>query len=575
MFIYRFSRLIQSKLLWGLLALLMVFAFVVADSCSGMGGAGGYQRADETITPKTYEQASRAVGTLTNNDLIGFTPEGQPYPLLPRGSDVLLGALTISEPQGYANGNPNTQRMIWKLIAARQLADRFNLQQGGEDAAKQMIETSYVNAQGSFNPDSYKQFLQRANFQTPAAFESIYADTWLPAQAATAAVFKSVGWISPMERDFMLSILLDETTAYTVTLKNTAKPEDIVLDDAALKAWYDANQERYRRPEERTIAYFEIPTKVFLRSGDPTEEEEIEAMQYHADHMDEFKDHSSTNATESVTYDAVRDQVLAKVRANDALSEARTEANEKILPKIKTSSFEEVAKAYGGVKTSTLTQNGWPVGFQNAMDVRETTFRLELGGEITRDVVAGTDRVYIIQLTGIRESAIRPFEEVKEQVTTACRAEKVREQALAKGNTLRDTLAKSIAEGKSFTDAVAACKDANLTASAALTFTLGDPSTYQQMDTPYSAQVFDEAQKLGTGKISEPTVVGNNDALLVYIASRVEKDTLKKTEQSAILTQQWTMNAAILTTGDWLSWTIETNPPKDPNGIPIKLDMAE
>ena len=227
------------------------------------------------------------------------------------------------------------------------------------------------------------------------------------------------------------------------------------------------------------------------------------------------------------------------------------------------------------MKTATLTQNGWPVGFQNALDVRELVFNLEVGGDLDCDVVAGSDRVYLIQLTGIRESAIRPFEEVKEQVTTACRAEKVREQALAKGNTLRDTLAKSIAEGKSFTDAVAACKDANLTASAALTFTLGDPSTYQQMDTPYSAQVFDEAQKLGTGKISETTVVGNNDVLLVYIASRVEKDTLKKTEQSAILTQQWTMNAAILTTGDWLSWTIETNPPKDPNGIPIKLDMAE
>ena len=572
MFIYRFSRLIQSKLLWGLLALLMVFAFVVADSCSGMGGAGGYQRADETITPKTYEQASRTVGTLTNNDLIGITPEGQLYSLLPRGSDVLRYALSVSEPQS-STGNPNTQRLIWKLLAARQLADRFDLTQGGKNAAKQMIETSYRDAQGAFNQEAYQQFWIQANFPNPAEFEQLYSDTWLPAQAATAAVFKSVGWLTPMERDFMLSVLFDETTAYTVTLKNTAKPEDIALDDAALKAWYDANQERYRRPEERTIAYFEIPSSTFLKSGEPSEEEEIEAMQYHADHMDEFKDPSSTNATESVTYEAVRDQVLAKVRANDALSEAHTIANGTIIPKIELSSFEEVAKAYGGMKTATLTQTGWPVGFQNAMDVRERAFGLELGSEMVRDVVDGTDRVYIIQLTGIRESDIRPFEEVKEQVTTACRAAKVREQALAKGSTLRDTLAKALAEGKSFTDAVAACKDENLTAGTALTFTLSDSSTYQQ--TPYRAQVFDAARNLGAGTLSEPTVVGNNDVLLVYIASRVEKDPLKKTEQAAILTQQMTMESALLTSGDWLSWAIKTSLPKDPNGVPVNLDITE
>ncbi len=575
MFIYRFSRLIQSKLLWGLLALLMVFAFVVADSCSGMGGGDGYLRADEPVDRKTVDQAYRTVGTLTNDDLSFFSQEGYFSSLLPHGANALRAALVVSEPQANNAGRANNQRLVWKLIAARQLADRLNLTRGGKDAAKQMIEGSYADAQGAFDPETYKHFLLRANFQTPAEFEQLYADTWLPAQSAAGAVLKSVGWVSPMERDFTLSTVFDEATAYTVTLKNTAKPEDIALDDDALKAWYDANQERYRRPEERTIAYFEIPSKTFLRSGDPSEEEEIEAMQYHADHMDEFKDPASTNATEVVAYETVRDKVLEKVRADAALVEARIFANEKVLPQLALSSFEELAKPYGGAKTATITENGWPVGFQNAMDVREIAFGLQLNGDPNYDVVAGTDKVYLIQLTGVRESDIRPFAEVKEQVITALRSEKVREQALASGATLRDTLAKALAEGKTFENAVAACKNENLTAGKAQTFTLSDPASFQQMDTPYRAQVFDAVQNLGANTLSEPTVVGNNDVLLVYVASRLEKTPAEKATQGPMLTQRLTQEAGLLTAGDWLSWAIKTNPPTGANGAFINLDIEE
>ena len=75
MFIYRFSRLIKSKLLWGFLALLMVFAFVVADSCVGLAGqAGGARIGDDPVAPRTMSQAERAVGVM-NGELMGALPE--------------------------------------------------------------------------------------------------------------------------------------------------------------------------------------------------------------------------------------------------------------------------------------------------------------------------------------------------------------------------------------------------------------------------------------------------------------------------------------------------------------------
>lgn len=571
MFIYRFSRLIKSRLLWILLALLMVFAFVVADSCSGVGGQGGLLRGGEEIAPQTFTQAERTVGALTNEAMFSMTPDGRFASLLPHGADAFAGALMASEPQASLSTRSGRlqQRMVWKILAARQLADRYDLTRGGDAAAKQLIEASYADGQGAFVPELYLQFLGRANFaRTPREFERLYAQTWLPAQAAAAAVRKSVGWVSPMERDFLLAAAFDETTACAVTLKNTAKPEDMAVSDEEAQAWYDANQERYRRPEERTIAYVEIPSQTFLRTGDPSEEEELEAMQYHASHMDEFKSKTSTNATDVVTYEEVRDEVLAKVRELAALEEARVFASEKLVPQLDAKPFAEVAKHYES-KTATIPEGGWPVGFQNAIAVRDTVFTLEPEGALSHDVVPGTDRVYLIQLTDVRESAIKPLDEVKDQILTAVRADKVRKQSLERGEAVRAQLAKSLAEGKSLKDAVAACKDANLSAGEAQTFTLADPSSFQQQDATYRTQILGAARSLGQGALSEPSLVGNNDVLLIYVASRVERNPVDKATQGPLLVRQMAENTAFQTAGDWLSWAIDTVPLTRPDGTPL------
>ena len=63
MFIYHFSRLIKSKLIWGLLALLMVFAFVVADSCrsaSPNANVAGFLDGNAV----TYQESESAAKTL-------------------------------------------------------------------------------------------------------------------------------------------------------------------------------------------------------------------------------------------------------------------------------------------------------------------------------------------------------------------------------------------------------------------------------------------------------------------------------------------------------------------------------
>ena len=542
MFIYHFSRLIKSKLLWGFLALLMVFAFVVMDSCSGAdiaSNASGYIDG-EGVDGKVAADASQTA-TMLNGPAAYY---------LPMQARIFGAAVRDVDRSDDWSARA---RQNWKIIAARTVADRNGLC-AGERAGVAVLERTFVDQNGVFNPSFYRNFLAQNNYADASSklFEKTFSNVWLPAQVMTATVMNSVGWVSPMELDFVLNAGYDTTTAYAATLPNQSDLAKIDVTDAQLKNWYDTHTKEYKVPEARTIAYVEVPLKGF---ADKVKVEDFDAMQYHEDHPEEFRG-TGTNATKTLPFEEVKDKAIAAVRNAKALEQAMIFANETLVPQVVTSSLEKVAKPYGAVKTFEARQDR-PFGLQKASDVVAAAFEMDLE-ETPVNAVAGTDRVYLFRLTKVTPEHIAPLAEVRNRVLASVRRDMLSKRLKANGQALRDLLTKKLAAESDFAKAVAACKTEGLTASTAMTFVVNDAAT---LDISNRTEIIQAASQLGVKGLSDPIVMPDDTLLLVYVADRKPGDPLAKTTAKSNVAESLSFASSLRMTTDWLNWNLDRNPP--------------
>ena len=110
MFIYHFTKLIKSKLIWGFLIFLIAFAFVFADACSSRGGeAMTYYVGDEAVEQDIVDNA-RYYFNLVDGD------RGYFIPLAPLFWD--LDARALSDEEAAARPDIDRSERFWKFIAA-------------------------------------------------------------------------------------------------------------------------------------------------------------------------------------------------------------------------------------------------------------------------------------------------------------------------------------------------------------------------------------------------------------------------------------------------------------------------
>ncbi len=542
MFIYHFSRLIRSKILWSLLALLMVFSFVVADSCSSAMNtmqAAGYI-GDASISRKTADDANQTVNLLTGNNVFYLPRQSQLLAYLLRGS--LFGELTWQE----------RREMAWRLIAAAQVADANGLTLS-ENGITEAIMARFADPDGNFNPDYYRAFLSANSYSVPKLFEQTYGTLWFPAEAMTSVVMNATGWVSPMEQEFALSTRFDKTIAHALTLKQTVDPATVTPDDAAVQAWYDAHLKDYDVPETRTIAYVEVPIASF---AEKITVEDMDAMQYHDDHRDQFKGKDAEGKEITLPFEEVKDKVVAAVRDERALEEALVYANEVLLPTLTVDTgLAPLAATYGEVKTLELRQDK-PVALQKGTDIRTAAF--EMDAEYTPfNAIPGTDRVTVIALTKVEAPHTAPLAEVREQVLTAARSAEIEKRKTAAGDTLLSQLTSAMSAGATLEDAVKVIGNADLTLSGALEFTLANDT---KIDHPESRAILDAAAELGPQAFSEPILIADG-ILLVYIDKRIEGDLLAKTTSRQSVVQERATSASFRMASDWLKWNLERCPP--------------
>ena len=169
----------------------------------------------------------------------------------------------------------------------------------------------------------------------------------------------------------------------------------VKIDEAQLKAHYDANQADYRTPERVRAEYVVLSAEALSRQDPPTEAE-IKA-----------------------SYDSRASQfrVEEQRRASHILVKTKDEA-EKILQEVKKAParFAELAKKHSQDPGS--AEKGGDLGwFGRGMMVKpfeEAVFKL---GQNEMQVVESEFGYHVIRLTGVQPGKTRPYEEVKKELT--------------------------------------------------------------------------------------------------------------------------------------------------------------
>ena len=550
MFIYHFSRLIKSKLLWGFLALLMVFAFVVMDSCSGSSvqqeASAGYW-GEAAIARKTMEDAAQTANLLSGNSRFYLPQRSQFFAMILNGEDAPDAGWTVR------------RRQNWRLLAAREVAVRNGMEMSVA-GGNRVLETMFADGNGVFNPDRYRAFLSMNQYTKGNLFETTFANVWLPAQTATVGVFNAVGWVSPMEQEFALNAAYDSTTAYAASLKNAIALDSIAVPEADLNAWYAAHPQSYELPEQRNITYVELPVASF---AEKITVEELDAMQYYDDNSSEFMG-TGTNANKVLPFEEVKDKALEKVKTRRALEEALLYANETLVAAAQSTSFAEAVKPYGEIKAATVRIDQ-PIGFQNARDVVAAAFEMD-PSETPFNAVSGTDRVYFIRLENVIPAHVAPYDTVKERVLADARRDRLALALKEKGAAIRATLAAELAKGTAFDAAVAACQVEGLTATTGMTFVLDEAANIEM---PYRQEVLRTAAELGEKMLSEALVTPANEIVLVYVAERKAGDVLAKTTAKSQLSESLSWGTKFRVATDWMKWLIATTPPTADGTVPV------
>ncbi len=572
MFIYHFSRLIKSKLLWGMLALLMVFAFVVADSCSGqssdatVGKFGG--SSDAAVTQATALDAEYVLTALSNPQAMQTIPNKgyrfvggmiQPVAVTAAGENMTAFWMTVLRtPEANEEAEAKArEKYFWSLLAAREVGQRngFTLSRAG---AQDALMAVFTTEEAGFRPELYGAFLANAGVQAePKAFEAAYANVWVPAQRAVATVFNATGWVSPMERTFAHSAMYDKTTAQVAVLKNTLDPSAVTVTDEEIQAWYDAHLEDYAVPEQREITYVEIPTTSFIESAVVTDDD---AMQYYEEHPEQFK---GTNTTDTLPFLEAKDKAIAEMKKIKALENALFFAQTELPEKVAAQGMDALKATYGELKTATVREDR-PFGFQNARDVIEGAFQTDMES-IRYNAIAGTDRIYFLELKQIIPAHTAALADVRGRVIDEARRDLLAKKLETNGETIRAQLVAALEQGKSFADAVAACGIADFKASETVEFVANERP---QLTIPHANQAMMTAAALAVGAVSKPEVI-NEEVLFTYVAARVPSESLTLKDELIAVAKDEAYSLSLLHAKEWLDWNLVRDEPLTVTGVPI------
>ncbi len=539
MVIHHFNRLIRNKWIWGVFAVTISFFFAFDFLLTGDGGPGGRPVA----------------GTLGGKDVKGAEFDAFQSDARGRGR------------QSSDLSNAEINRRAWESLAASRVAAALGLEAtDGEVRESILHERSFAGPDGQFNARAYAYVLRENGF-TPEMFEA--AERRRITLAKLHSVLADSGrFVSSAELDQAVNDVTDKFTVRVASFKDE-KSDEVKLDDAGLKAYYDENTNSLALPDCVTVKYVAFRADAAERLAQFEVPADEVRDRYDSD-LSRFET-QTTNGVVTKAFEDVKGMLEGELKLIASLDALRTNLLFRAYP------GEETAK--GTNRVSRLEQ----IAAEEKQPVRESPlFSLEgvkyVAGFMSRPsaflpdvesfleavaeldpdsedlrygVVNGTNAVYLVEIAKRVPAHIPAFDEAKAIIRADALADARRKAFKAEVEKARALAAAAVAKGGAFDAKAFGALAANVSTSVTFSVMSGR-GTFAD-----SQYVVGAAMKLGKGQLSEfVSTASDRRGLLVYVEDREPGDAA----QAVMVREQVRGELAAATAGalgrDWAKWNL-------------------
>ena len=506
MMISRFHRLIQSRLVWGVILIMIVFSFVIW----GMVWPSKQDRQDQ----------ARGAGTL-NGETISFGEFDAAY-----RSAYLARALTEGRDMSAPGSDVALRKMTWQRLATLREATQLGLTASDEELVH-AIRSNFADTNNIYHPQHYQLFLE--NFVRPLNYSTAQFERHIREEIVLQKLALLIGrqaFVTPLEVQRTMDTLLDTFHVEYVRLTAEDAAKEVKVTAADARKLFEAAPEAFLLPEQRRVAYVAIPIVDYV---DTTSVPEDAAIQdYYELHIHDFVTTEPTEEDEPreviADLNDVRDDIIQALQRDHAINQAEAKAAALALQSIPdrdgiVPDFADEAKKFE------LTPTSLPPFELTAKPVAEdgplfaaATFELELNpyDRLSAPII-GQNHIYLIYLESIHAPRIPDFAEVAEQAKELARTKAIQEALADRAQDIQKAAQAGLAAGQTFADALREQPVAVATVEPFSGLT-GASSTNEIV-----LELVQEVVTYNAGEVTDPIRVAD-DVLVAYIAQREPPD---------------------------------------------------
>lgn len=521
MVILQFNKLIRNKWVWGAFAIVVSAAFCFDDLFTG-------RSSDEPLSSDAGVLGGKGVSV--------------------KEFDSFRMDVAGRDRAGRTDAEINLD--TWKRIADKHVADAAGIFVSDAVLGDVVRSQFAYLTRSEFDFDTYRLALAQQGL-TPERHElSLRRD--LAINALRTVLVDSGVFVSPMEMDVRVA---DETDTFSVRVarftQDKAKADAIVVDDAALKKWYDENTSKLALPERVKIRYIKIDaTKPeVLARQDVTDEDiqdsyDLNIAKYTS---------TDTNGVETVkALDEVKADIERELRIAAAVDTISTdlqrrayadpaEGEDKTVSRIDKIAAEEGATvvesdwfAISGNRVEGFMQYASSIA-PGARDFASRVAEVDPEDEYQRyNVANSTSAVWLFEVSATSPAHTPTFEDAKDKIGS---------------QVLRDLKADAF---KAEVDAVVAGGlDAVLASGNVSTNIVFTPADMQRGAFPDSYAIAGAARKLKAGEISPLVTTGTGRGLVVICDSRTQGDVATEMVYARNVRQQADMEQNRVVVDKW------------------------
>ena len=455
MMISKFHRLIQNKITWWIVLVIIVFSFVIWGSqARNANSSARHQTAVATLDNKPIEQADfREAYAATHLGLV--LQYGREINITPQVDEII-------------------RRQAWQRIAALHEAEKLGIIASDDEVAAMTQQLPLFHTkEGQFDMQAYETFVQK--FLPKVGFTKHGFDEFIRGeiimQKATMLIARLL-LVSPYDARRTYQALNDRFTVDYAIITPDLVEKNVKAGRDDAKALFDRDPGAYKIPEMAVVRYVAIPYSNFLAKAEAKDDD---VQKYYNDNLEEYALPStnkadkgvSTNAefsTETTKYKPVEDvkpQIVSLLKQKIAAEMAKSNALALVeamqgSATAKPTTFDEAAKQFGlPVSISKpFGELGDVPGISVGSDFNRAAFGLtrDEGGNIS-EPVAGHDACYVLAYHDRLAERIPTFDEVIEMVIPDAKKQAVEDAMTALAKKTRDAMDIAAKAGQPVADA--------------------------------------------------------------------------------------------------------------------------